>query len=237
MSMRKPCGHNLLKKVVLSNGKTKYYPLKVYCYKKLKDSLFNLLNRPGMWQLCQHWKSRIVPPNSLADVYDGKVWKSFKGKDGSLFFKTASYNIGLMLNCDWFPPFDRTQYSVGVMYAVVLNLPRAIHFKPENLLIIGIIPGPDEPNLVMNSYLKPMTDEHFDLWEEVIHMQLSFVLLVIGQLLLRLEDFLVTLHHMLAHTAVRSFRTLKNVRKWIAQVSLHIQSANILITKNLVVCG
>ena len=171
MSMRKPCGHNLLKKVVLSNGKTKYYPLKVYCYKKLKDLLFNLLNRPGMWQLCQHWKSRIVPPNSLADVYDGKVWKSFKGKDGSLFFKTAIYNIGLMLNCDWFPPFDRTQYSVGVMYAVVLNLPRAIRFKPENLLIIGIIPGPDEPTLVMNSYLKPMTDELFDLWEDGIVME------------------------------------------------------------------
>ena len=76
-----------------------------------------------------------------------------------------------MLNCDWFPPFDRTQYSVGVMYAVVLNLPRAIRFKPENLLIIGIIPGPDEPTLVMNSYLKPMTDELFDLWEDGIVME------------------------------------------------------------------
>ena len=57
------------------------------------------------------------------------------------------------------------------MYAVVLNLPRAIRFKPENLLIIGIIPGPDEPTLVMNSYLKPMTDELFDLWEDGIVME------------------------------------------------------------------
>ena len=62
-----------------------------------------------------------------------------------------------MLNCDWFQPFERTQYSVGVLYAVILNLPRSIRFKPENVLIIGIIPGPDEPPLVINSYLKAMT--------------------------------------------------------------------------------
>ena len=66
------------------------------------------------------------------------------------------------------------------MYGVVLNLPRTIRFKPENLLIIGIIPGPDEPTLVMNSYLKPMTDELFDLWEDgiVIEGSNSYVALI-----------------------------------------------------------
>ena len=57
------------------------------------------------------------------------------------------------LNLDWFQPFERTQYSVGVIYAVILNLARSIRFKPENVLIIGIIPGPDEPPLVINSYI------------------------------------------------------------------------------------
>ena len=174
-SMRKPCGHDLLKKVMLSSGHYKYYPLKVYCYNQLAKSLPNLLERPGMWDLCKQWQSRIIPQNTYADVYDGKVWKSFKWKDGNVFFSNSGCNIGLILNCDWFPPFDRTQYSVGVLYAVVLNLPRSVRFKPENLLIIGIIPGPEEPPLVMNSYLKPLTDELLDLWEDGIRIQGNLV--------------------------------------------------------------
>ena len=79
-------GHDLLRKVVLHNGDIKYYPLKVYCYNSIVNSLKIILSRPGMETLCDHWKSRVVPQNTLADVYDGKVWKEFKGKDGDLFF-------------------------------------------------------------------------------------------------------------------------------------------------------
>ena len=36
----------------------------------------------------------------------------------------------------------------GVLYMVILNLPHAIRFKPENVLIVGIIPGPSEPGCI-----------------------------------------------------------------------------------------
>lgn len=64
-----------------------------------------------------------------------------------------------MLNCDGFQPFKHTQYSVGVLYLVLLNLPRSLRFKPENVIIVGIIPGPSEPKLTINSYLKPFVKE------------------------------------------------------------------------------
>ena len=59
--------------------------------------------------------------------------------------------FGLMLNCNWFQPFHHTQYSIGVIYLVILNLPRTIRFKPENIIIVGIISGPSEPtaNLIL----------------------------------------------------------------------------------------
>lgn len=62
------------------------------------------------------------------------------------------HNLGLMLNCDWFQPYDFTEYSVGVIYMVILNLPRSLRFKPENVIIVGIIPLPDEPSLAINSF-------------------------------------------------------------------------------------
>ena len=50
-------------------------------------------------------------------------------------FLSSPYNLALMLNYDWFQPFELTSYSVGVLYLVILNLPRAIRFKPENIMI------------------------------------------------------------------------------------------------------
>ena len=50
---------------------------------------------------------------------------------------------------------------------VILNLPHSIRFKPENLLIVGIIPGPSEPDChKMNSFLRPLVKELNMLWNE-----------------------------------------------------------------------
>lgn len=87
-------------------------------------------------------------------------------------FLSHPYNLGLMLNCDWFQPFDLSTYSVGVLYLVILNLPRSIRFKPENILIAGIIPGPKEPSASeMNSYLRPLVKELNSLWSDGFIMQ------------------------------------------------------------------
>ena len=64
-----------------------------------------------------------------------------------------------MLNVDWMQPFKHTIYSVGVMYLVLMNLPRSERFKRENIILVGVIPGPCEPKLNINSYLSPLVDE------------------------------------------------------------------------------
>ena len=70
------------------------------------------------------------------------------------------HNIGLLLNCDWFQPYKHSQYSVGVLYLIILNLPGSIRFKPENIIIASIIPGPSEPSYnEMNSFLRPLVKE------------------------------------------------------------------------------
>jgi len=107
-----------------------------------------------------------VPEDVLADIYDGRVWKQFLNYNGKPFL-SQKYNLGLMLDCDWFKPYDHSSYSVGVFYLVILNLPRAIRFKPENVPIAGIIPGPSEPNYgEINSYLRPLVKELNSLWTE-----------------------------------------------------------------------
>ena len=55
----------------------------------------------------------------------------------------APYVYGFMLH---------QEYKVGVIYLAVLNLPRDMRYKRENI-VVGIIPGPSEPSTTINSYL------------------------------------------------------------------------------------
>ena len=100
----KHCGSKLVNKVILKNGATKFYPLKVYCWKSIISQLESILQRTGIPELCEQWRTRQVEESVLRDVYDGEVWKNFKWKDGSHFFN-LEHRYGLMLNVDWFQPF------------------------------------------------------------------------------------------------------------------------------------
>ena len=128
-----------------------------------------LANRPGFMSQCEAWRHRQKVSNTLCDIYDGKVWEEFQYVDG-IPFLAASHNWALMLNIDWFRPYKHTPYSVGAVYMVITNLPQSERFKKENLILVGIVPGPSEPPLHMNSYLQPLVDELNLLWHDGIQV-------------------------------------------------------------------
>ena len=81
----------------------------------------------------------------------------------------ADSHLGLVLNINWFQPYDNKTHSTGIIYAAIANLPREIRFKRENMLILGILPGPSEPSLhQINHYLSPIVDELMQLWQGVM---------------------------------------------------------------------
>ena len=123
-----------------------------------------MFRREGFENSLRHWVDRLSFSSILTDIYDGVVWKTFKESDAetsSNFFRAeiADSNLGLMLNLDWFQPFDGTTHSTGVLYAAICNLPRNIRFKRENLIILGILPSPNEVSLhKINHYLAPIVN-------------------------------------------------------------------------------
>ena len=75
-----------------------------------------------------------------------------------------------------------------------MNLPREIRFKRENVIIVGLIPGPTEPPEVINSYLTPLVCELLNLWSGVC-LQFSDRIMIRGAVLClgeRHADFSVT---------------------------------------------
>ena len=165
---RTKCGEPLLKEVTLKSGGTKLYPFKVYCYNSVIDNLRRFIKRSGFFMKCEMWRNRKVPNGFLADIFDGRVWKEWQVINGEPFL-SAPRNFAFMLNVDWFQPFKHSLYSVGALYLVLMNLPRSERFKPENVFLVGVIPGPHEPKLNINTYLQPLVDELNILWNDGIY--------------------------------------------------------------------
>ncbi len=113
------------------------------------------------------WRSREVRSvgQLMGDVFDGRVCRDFQTYEGVPFL-AAPRNYRLMLNADWMQPFDHTIYSVWVLYLVLMNISCNERFKRENVILVGIIPGPSEPPLNINTYLSPLVDELLVLWND-----------------------------------------------------------------------
>ena len=138
-------------------GETNLIPRKLYQYHSIIHSFKVLVNRDSFLNNCEEWRQRIVDTDVYADIYDGDVWKDLQYIDGSPFL-AEPHNLSLMMNVDWFNPYKDTLYSAGAIYLVILNLPRRLRYKFENIILIGLIPGPKEPSLHINSYLAPLID-------------------------------------------------------------------------------
>ena len=138
--MRTQCWTLLLKTIELASGRQA------------------LLNRPGFSSSCEEWRSRRVKSGVMDDVYDGKIWNEFQCYNGQPYLSQA-WNLALMMNFDFFQLYKHTTYSVGAIYCIIMNLPRTMRYKTDNVILVGLIPGHHEPRHNINTFLEPLVNE------------------------------------------------------------------------------
>ena len=136
-------------------------PFKTYCYRSIET----LLTRSGWEQVCEKWRDWNIVLGLLTDVHDWKIWKTFRYHDGNLYF-LEKQNYGGMLNFGWFQPFKHlSNFSIGEIYLVLLNLPRHLRFLRENVVLVGIIPDMSkEPST--NTFLESLVEELEVTWND-----------------------------------------------------------------------
>ena len=126
-----------------------------------------MLKRPNFPENCDLWHQRKVNDGFYGDVYDGLVWKDYLTVNGKDFLNVPR-SLAFALNVDWFQPYTRrSDVYVGVIYVVLLNLPREEHFKWENVILVGIIPDMEIMPKSINPFVKPLVDEMKVLWRGV----------------------------------------------------------------------
>ena len=143
-------------------------PCKVYPYQSRIGTLQKFLKWAEFLEACEHCRNRPTSDSFLGDIYDGEFWKFFKSDAAGRFLSTT-HSYLLSMNIDRFQPFIHgTTYSVGAIYLTIQNLPWHIRYRQENIILLAVVPGPEEPKLHMNSYLTPLIEELHKLWNGVL---------------------------------------------------------------------
>ena len=163
----KKCGTPLLKPR-RTNGHTIHLPIKSFIAFSFKDWLGGLLSCSGFEEkMDDAWApstNSLTPSKEMKDIFDGEILRNFKGFDGQLFSTSGEEGQYVFSLCvDYFNPLGNKQAgkkkSIGLISLVCLNLPPDMRYKPENMFLFGIIPGPSElPLTCLNHYLRPLVD-------------------------------------------------------------------------------
>ena len=128
------CGMPLLKRIVTCKNQPHIYPYLIYAYNDVIPTLKMLFSWKAFYNECESTRTR-ESDNYLRDIFDGQVWRVERWR--YIFFSQKDH-YGLFMNVDWYQPYKNRKCSVGVMYMVVLNLPRGIHYKRENVILVGL---------------------------------------------------------------------------------------------------
>ncbi|KAF7771841.1 hypothetical protein Agabi119p4_6152 [Agaricus bisporus var. burnettii] len=146
-------------------------PHREYVMQDFHDWLARFYARPDI----ENYLDRNVlscAPDVMHDVWDGKAFREFRGHDGKLFLECPESESRLLfsINMDGFNPLSNKQggkqISCSAIYMVCLNLPPHLRYRPENVFLVGVIPGPHEPSVTQINYiLRPLVDVLGKLWD------------------------------------------------------------------------
>lgn len=98
---------------------------------------------------------RTTTTRTLTDVWSGKLYTALREKG----FLGGENDLAFCCGFDGTKAFKtRKNRYVWPIILTCLNLPPEIRFKRKNVIVAGIIPGPNTPK-DLDSFLKPLVDE------------------------------------------------------------------------------
>lgn len=110
----------------------------------------------------------------MYDIFDGYVLQNLKAADGTRYTCRDSALHGTRrlvfgLGVDGFNPYGniiakKKASSTGI-YMICYDLPPDLRYRPENMYLVGVIPGPDKPKLEqINHALHLVVDDLLPFW-------------------------------------------------------------------------
>ena len=148
-----------------------------FIYQDLHHWIGRMYARPDIEEYFDKYPDKDFDGQEMQDIWDGSVLQKFEGPDGKPFLRPSGNEGRLVfgLNVDGFNAHGTSNsgkaLSIGGMYMVCFNLPPEIRYNMENMYLVGIVPGPDEPSTSeVNHVLRPLVDALLVLWRDGVYL-------------------------------------------------------------------
>lgn len=151
------------------NNRVHRAPRCIFLYLPILPRLRNLYRDSTLAQKLRHRAERDLDPANIRDIFDGAHYNRLCGERvavggdvlGHHYFSQPT-DIALGLSSDGFGPFKSRQKSCWPLLAFNYNLPPTIRTRLENVICLGVVPGPSSPKEI-DTFLEPFIDELEDL--------------------------------------------------------------------------
>ena len=164
------CGQSLFNNVVI-NGNSDVIPRLKYEAQDLKQWVRRLLSRPAIEE--QVYKAFRRPRKEyMEDMWDAGHLCKILLKEGERFLPGPAHEarLAFSFSIDSFNPYHMKEakqtVSSTAIWLILLNLLPHLRYRPDNMFLAGVIPGPKKPLLSdTNHSLKLLVDillEFFD---------------------------------------------------------------------------
>lgn len=157
-------------------------PIRKYAVQDLYSWLAHLFSREGIEQALEQTALKSQSPYDASadmfDIQDSRIWKEFLDTRGDQF-NAHSGNVTFGMFTDGINPFGSRQagkhVSVTFIIMVCMSLPVSLRYRPENIFLAGIAPGPKEPSLEqVNWILRPVVEQLKRLWTSGLRLSKTY---------------------------------------------------------------
>ena len=158
-------------------------PIKSFIYHHFHDYMASLLAKPRFEDLvdkpCDGVMQDLqsIAPSILKDVWHAEFIRTLEGLCAGALFVDCQGEGHLLfsLNVDFFNIEGNWQWnamtSCGIISCACLNLLLHIQYKPENLYLANIVPGPTKPSGdQLNPFLEPLINDLVDSWKKGVQV-------------------------------------------------------------------
>jgi len=117
----------------------------------------------------EHAKTRMCTPGTTTDIFDRLHYRLLLGervvvRDQTLthHYFSDHHDIALGFATNGFAPFKKWKHTAWILLVFNYNLPPDERFQRDNILCVGIIPGPKKP-WNADSFIHPLMQELLEL--------------------------------------------------------------------------
>jgi hypothetical protein len=145
-------------------------PVLKYEPQDFKHWLGRLLCRPGIETVLKESFRRERDVAAMSSYWDGDLLWRLSDKDRNFFFPGPNDRLRLAfgISTDSFNPFHvkaaKQSVSCTGIWIFCLNLPPHLVFLPENVCLVGVVPGPEKPSV---NHVDHTLDRVVDVFEEL----------------------------------------------------------------------